>query len=607
MTGVGTQPLSMALSGHDAEVEALYLDVGPRDQAFAAYHRPSSGARDCAIVVCPPFGWEEISSHRSLRSWARVLADAGYPVLRLTYPGMGDSPGDARDPARLQTWGDSVAAAAGWLRDSAHAGSVVAIGIGFGGLVAYSAVANGAPVDGLVLWSAPTRGRELLRQLRAFSRLENSEAFAGLPSSPPLPDEREVEAGGFLLSAGSVAALEALDLSALTLPHGLPLGALLLRRDGMKLNQTFELALIKQNVEVSTDGGGGYAAMTSHPQDSVLPHDVVTCVSAWLKQATERTEPIPWSDEPVTAHRQTTIEFDGATVTERPVKIVAGPAHLAGVLTQPNRDPTSVCALFLNAGAIPRVGPNRMWVESARRWGARGVPSLRLDVEGIGEAGGGDQMYQRTERLHETKLVEQVRSALDFLQAEGVAERFLLIGMCSGAFWALHALLADPRVVSAQFLNLTVIIWDERLAPSRSLRGVSLRSIFKLHRAETRARLWAVLRWLTRRARARIKASFSDGPPEAPLSVRADAALERLRRSGKPVLMLFAARESLDLELTELGRMQDIEAWPNIEVQRLAVASHTLRPHWARQQAYAIMDRALERQLRSADSQQERV
>jgi len=64
--------------------------------------------------------------------------------------------------------------------------------------------------------------------------------------------------------------------------------------------------------------------------------------------------------------------------------------------------------------------------------------------------------------------------------------------------------------------------------------------------------------------------------------------------------MLFAAHEHLDEDLIRSGRMADIETWPNVTVERIAVSSHTLRPNWAQQQAYEILDRALERELRAA-------
>ena len=73
---------------------------------------------------------------------------------------------------------------------------------------------EGAPIDGLVLWAAPARGRELTRQLKAFARLEASQVFEGLPDPPPMP-EGEMEVGGFVLTQETQADLGDLDLSTL--------------------------------------------------------------------------------------------------------------------------------------------------------------------------------------------------------------------------------------------------------------------------------------------------------------------------------------------------------------------------------------------------------
>ena len=113
--------------------------------------------------------------------------------------------------------------------------SVVAIGLGLGGLLAYRAVSLGAPIDGLALWAAPARGREFIRRLTALSRLESSGFFKDLPEPPPRPDG-QLEAGGFLLDAQTVSDLTALDVTTLDLPRGLPRGALLLQRDGIAVD-----------------------------------------------------------------------------------------------------------------------------------------------------------------------------------------------------------------------------------------------------------------------------------------------------------------------------------------------------------------------------------
>src|SRR3954471_10924672 len=101
----------MSISG-----TALYLDLEP-DTVAAFHHAPerSDPARP-AVVLCPPFGWEDVASYRVRRDWAVRLAGAGHHVLRVDLPGTGDSAGGPRDGDRVAAWAGAVAGAGAWLR-----------------------------------------------------------------------------------------------------------------------------------------------------------------------------------------------------------------------------------------------------------------------------------------------------------------------------------------------------------------------------------------------------------------------------------------------------------------------------------------------------------
>src|ERR1019366_4291869 len=69
----------------------LSLDGGP---IYALLHlREDAEHSGTGVVLCPPFGVDEICAHRSLRAWAGALVHAGYPALRFDFPGTGDSGG----------------------------------------------------------------------------------------------------------------------------------------------------------------------------------------------------------------------------------------------------------------------------------------------------------------------------------------------------------------------------------------------------------------------------------------------------------------------------------------------------------------------------------
>jgi pimeloyl-ACP methyl ester carboxylesterase len=584
--------------------QTLYLDVDGTP-AFCVLHRPDGTARDTAVLFCPPFGWEEVCSYRILREWAARLAQAGFPALRLTLPGCGDSGGSPRDPGQLQAWTSAVLTAARAARAHTGAGTVVAVGLGVGGILACRAAAAGAPIDGLVLWAAPARGRELTRQLKAFARLEASQIFQGLPDPPPLP-EGEMEVGGFLLGPETQSELGAVDLSSLELAHGLPRGALLLERDGIAADERLRDALAGQGVTVEVQAGDGYGEMTSHPQQSTLPETVVAEVTAWLIRGDEvaagspapsvPTDPL--AAEPVAIAGSAALVINGVDIVETPVTIPQDFGNLSGILTTPREGVPSLCLVLLNAGAIRRIGPNRMWVEASRRWAARGVASLRLDVEAIGDADGAVTPYADDNALYVPELIPQVKASIAYLADGGVADRFITAGLCSGAYWALHAGLDDPRVAAALMLNSRGVVWDTGISASRDLRRAFSQKLTwaRIRHNVTGPRLRAVGRlllsmpgrWLASRRGEEVSGLLKD---------RVDAVMRQMQSSSLRALFLFSAGEPLEEELIAGGWLPRIEQWPNVTVTRVAVRDHTLRPLMAQQAAHAALDRAVEAEL----------
>ena len=599
--------------------QPLYVDVDGTP-AFCVLHRAEGAARETAVLFVPPFGWEEVCSYRILREWAGRLAAAGYPVLRLTLPGCGDSGGGPRDPGRLQAWTSAVTAGAHAARVQTGAQAMVAIGLGLGGMLACRAAEAGAPIDGLVLWACPARGRELTRQLKAFARLEASQVFEGLPEPPPLP-EGEMEVGGFVLTPETQSALGAVDLSTIVLPHGLPRGALLLDRDGIAADQRLRDALSAQGVTVECRAGDGYGEMTSHPQRGEVPETTMTEVMAWLDEGEQSAAANPGPDaqtgsepadaepgaaaahaqarsDPVVIREAATVRVDDAEIIETPLVIPQDFGNLSAILTEPAAGKEPVCIVMLNAGAIRRIGPNRMWVEAARRWAARGVPSLRLDVEAIGEADGAVLPYGDDNALYVDELIPQVKAAIAFLAERSVAERFVTVGLCAGAYWAMYVGLEDSRVSAALMFNSRGIVWDTGISASRDLRRAFSQKLTwaRIRHNVTGPRLRAVLRLLLGMPGRRL-ARRRGGAEAGSLKDRVNQVMRRMQAAPLHSVFLFSAGEPLEEELINGGWLPQIEDWPNVTVTRVAVRDHTLRPLMAQQAAHAALDAALEAEL----------
>ncbi|MGH2894033.1 MAG: hypothetical protein ACRDPM_12320, partial [Solirubrobacteraceae bacterium] len=266
---------------------------------------------------------------------------------------------------------------------------------------------------------------------------------------------------------------------------------------------------------------------------------------------------------------------------------------LSGVLTDPAQPAGGgLCGVLLDTGAVRRIGPSRMWVETARRWAGRGVPTLRLDIEGIGDADGPAVAYPDDALFHRPELLSQVRTALDFLQQRGTAETFLLAGLCSGAYWALHVCLDDDRVQAGALVNCRVVVWDEGLTAGRYARILFTQrpSLARIRRAASPRLVRDIVLWLLALPARVLRRRLSSRGRGVSAGSETDRVLRRLQDSGKRILFLFAEREPLEDELVRTGWRSRLAQSPVITFEHTAVNDHTLRPGWAQEQARAALD-----------------
>jgi hypothetical protein len=385
--------------------------------------------------------------------------------------------------------------------------------------------------------------------------------------------------------------------------------------------------LARAGREVTVLPGPGYNAMMAEPQEAQAPTEVFASVESWLGESGDddvvlaapaeeaaRSESSRLVDERtarpgrrlspsvlpsgLARERDTTeLTVGDAVVRERSLAIEQPFGRLFGVLTEPTvSETTDLGVVLLNAGAIRRIGPNRMWVELARRWAARGVPSLRLDLEGLGDSDGDDGRFADVAELYVPQLVDQVQTAIDVVEAHGIAQRFVLTGLCSGAYWSFHGALRDERVVAAFMVNPRTLFWDASQETVRYLR----RGLFQpaswrmvLSGDVQRSRVGSVLREaprsLLRRALARVQ-GLGD-------SDQVDLVFDLLRDAGKQMLFVFSEKEPLHEELERQGRLPRNDRWPNMKLELIPGRDHTLRPHYSQERAHEALDRALDREL----------
>lgn len=122
---------------------------------------------------------------------------------------------------------------------------------------------------------------------------------------------------------------------------------------------------------------------------------------------------------------------------------------LAGIVAEPAGGVTALPGVvMLNSGILHRVGACRLHVKLARRLAQRGYASVRFDHSGIG-----DSEARRDSSAFEKAAVGEVREALDWLAAKRDVERFVVLGLCSGADVAFAAAREDSRIAGLVLLD----------------------------------------------------------------------------------------------------------------------------------------------------------
>jgi pimeloyl-ACP methyl ester carboxylesterase len=435
---------------------AMPVVFGPPDRAIFGFYHPAEGAsRGVGVVLCNPLGYEAMCSHRTYRHLAERLAARGVPALRFDYQGTGDSSGSGDDPGRAEAWLASIDAAVAELRQRSGVASVAMFGVRFGATLAVTAAARGKNVEALLLWAPTATGREYVRELRAFRMLKRS--ADGMASTRRNEGE---EAAGYYFDRDTVAGITAMDPLART--GHVARRALVVPRDDLPGSEAgLAKHLERCGADVQVLSAPGYARMMRDPQDTVVPDESLEAMIDWLLEAPSASVHPPSRPEHSSTLLVASSTARKTAVRERAVQFGPG-RRLFGIVSEPTSEGVATgrpAVLLLNVGANHRVGPNRMYVTTGRDLAAFGYYCLRLDVGGLGDSKIAPGAQEN--RLYSKDSVGDVKAAMTFLSERYQVRRFVLVGLCSGAYLAFHTCVEDPRVVGQVLLNPQTFEWKE--------------------------------------------------------------------------------------------------------------------------------------------------
>jgi alpha-beta hydrolase superfamily lysophospholipase len=409
------------------------LWFGPSERPlFGWLHVPVGGQARGAVVLCPPVGRDYLQAHYALRRLAERAQQCGLCVLRFDYDGTGDSAGTGTDQGRVEAWLESTCSALAVVR-ATGASRVALVGMRLGAAVAATAAARDGAVDQLVLWDPCPSGRMFLSEQRALASL-----WLGVT---PTRRDGSVEIPGLVLGAETVRHVEKLridDSAGRLADH-----VLVLTRSGTQ-DGALHKGLVSTDAEWGEATGQVQLMDAVSPQYQLLPDAMIERIAAWLSchaDGAPLTVSTPPAAGPVTLGATDT----GGAVTERPVFL--GPLGLFGLVTEPAGRPVGPTVVFLSVAKEHHVGPNRLWVDLARRLARGGRRSVRVDLSGLGDSpvrAGQPEFVSRTPMAFDD-VVDVARAV-----SPDDPANIVLVGLCSAAYQALEsALELRPRCVVA--------------------------------------------------------------------------------------------------------------------------------------------------------------
>lgn len=576
-------------------IEPLYFG-DPAAPLFGVLNRATpASAVDRGVVICAPLGYENVIYYRQLAILARRLCGQGRSTLRFDWPGCGDSAGDDRQTNLVDGYVESVRLAIKVLHSYTGVDHVDLVGLRVGATLAAAAVSAGAEATDLVFWDPFTNGRSYLRAMRTFDRLSRR-ADEEHDSSQP----EGQAASGFVIAPQTMNDLESIDLT--NLDYGASRRVLLAGR------------------EVSPD-----KTLVDHFRD--LGHDVTTAVFEQLREVS-----LGWAERPVPTAAFTQIEewlspgrplgpvpagatpetvaqlsIEGVRVREEAVVLDDGSPMLGMVATPAESAFDDSWVVFLPNRYARRIGPNRLYTEWARAWAAAGVASLRIDVNGTGDAGGPDGETDRD--MYRPDAVSDVLRSVSFLRERFGARRFAVMGLCSGGYVGFHAALEDASIEDVILLNPQMLLWTDQETPitragilrRAALRPASWKRLFT--NPDPRAQLAAVLpvvreavvsdvRWRL----ARLTGRNHDGTGS--LSVRSwiVAAIDQLDARDCRVLCVFSEGDAgLGYLARHLGpNLGGFVDRPNVILETVTGADHTFRDDGRQADLRDLLERHLD-------------
>ena len=402
---------------------------------FGWYHAPEGACRD-GVVLATPLGLEGTRSHWSYRHLAERLAGAGFGVLRFDWGGTGDSGGDDYEADRVKTWVTDLGLAIDELKRLTGAVRPTVVGMRVAATLAAHVAARREDIGGLVLWMPPLNGGAWVSDMAKLHKL-----YLKIVPQAHAPEPDGEELLGSFASNATIADLAGIDLLAIGRRPAPRI--LVIDQSPQRAVDQLRERLAALDAHVEWRRGSGQKFLLTVPHKASLPEESISAIVDWVAA----------SSSPAGGGAETTAPALAATpFAERPVRF--GPdQRIFGIVVPPPEPPPPErpAIILLNAGAVNRSGPHRLYVTMARRWAALGFTVLRLDLSGIGDTAAPEGTVENL--VYPRDGLSDIGAAIDFILAETGARRVIMAGLCSGADFTFQVARRGAALAGAIMMN----------------------------------------------------------------------------------------------------------------------------------------------------------
>jgi alpha/beta superfamily hydrolase len=518
------------------------------DGCFGWLHMPATASRSTAVLICPGLKYDDVTSYPALRMFAEQLAEAGIPVLRLHYHNTGNSA--FSDEADLPAvWQRDIHAAVDWLRRTVDPDQIILCGFRFGALLATTVAAHHPAVSGLILLDPVIRGRTHVRQLL----IEGGQTLALEPASHD----------GYSLPPETIRSVKSLDLRQVDLPPHCRVS--LFPQKATQVVDQCEYHWRDRGVAVFR---GAWEGLEPLLRPAFASHEAAADfanVMEWIRTVLPAAGPTARRDVP-----EAKISYRSDDCSELP--LFFGPSDRRfGVLCRP-ATPAIEAVVLIGAGNEPHC--TSVMVDIARCLAGHGVASFRFDFSGLG-----DSLAACEGPVHafETDRTGEFSLAIDAMKQAGFAA-FAVAGVCSGAYHAYRASMADPRVKAAVLINMPLFHWPKGF-PIEELTFTAVKPADVIRKLRA-GHIWWVLQQVQKVRTGRFRMSrLSSRQAFRFLRIPGTSrSREPARRQAKALFLVGEGHIGIEAIRREFGSLNP----PGVETQIHPEISHGIGGHAGR-------------------------